>query len=261
MQRQSIHAASRGEGEALLLVHGDFSNSRLAWREQWQALAEHHRLIAIDRRGYGQSPKEPTPYTFASEAADLAAAMDAAGIKTAHVVGHSYGGLIALSLAVGMPERVQSLHLIEPPLLALLSDDADVAQMIAASEKIYRQAPEWTAEQITLAFFSMVASPEFAASLPDKSVWPEFLDAAKRIEHQQLPGEYSKDVLGQIDPGLAVQVYRGGKSHPVLRKVAAAVATALPQAKLIDIPEAYHDVQRAGDPFNQALLAVTKRSG
>lgn len=261
MQHSPIHADIQGEGSPLLLVHGDFSDGNLAWREQRNELAGHHRLVVVDRRGFGQSPHEPKPYTIASDAADLVGVLDAAGIATAHVAGHSYGGLVALELASQWPQRLMSLHLIEPPLLALLPNDPDVSNMVAEARKIYKQATGWTPEEITRAFFSMVTSSEFAASLPNKPIWPRLLASAKRIVHQQFPGEYSQRVLKRLRPDLVVQVYRGGKSHSALRKVAEAVANALPGARLIEIAEAYHDVQRAGEPFHRALLSVTQKAG
>lgn len=254
-----IHVTSRGVGSPLLFIHGDFSDGRLAWREQWDRLAEHHRLLIVDRRGCGKSPSEPKPYTVASEAADVLQVLDDQSAASAHLVGHSYGALIALEMAAQAPERVRSLHLIEPPLLALLPNDADVEKLSDSVREIYRCAEAWTAEQITLAFFSYVASPEFAASLPEKPIWPQLVATAKRVGLQQFPGDYAPEVLAQIDNELPIQVYRGEKSHPALRKLAAAVADALPGARLIDIPDAYHDVQRVHEPFHQALLAVTKK--
>ena len=171
-----------------------------------------------------RAKSEPKPYTVAGEARDVLQALDAQSVEAAHVVGHSYGALIALEAAAEAPEKVRSLHLIEPPLLALLPNDVDVQNMAESVREIYRCAEMWTAEEITLAFFSHVASPEFAASLPEKTVWPELVAGAKRLAHQQFPGDYSADVLARIDSELTVQVYRGEKSHPALRKLAAAVA-------------------------------------
>ncbi len=257
MVQRGIHVTKRGAGSPLLFIHGDFSDGRFAWREQLDRLSDQHLLIIVDRRGCGQSPSEPKPYTVAGEARDVLQALDAQSVEAAHVVGHSYGALIALEVAAQAPERVRSLHLIEPPLLALLPNDVDVQNMAESVREIYRCAEMWTAEEITLAFFSHVASPEFAASLPEKTVWPELVAGAKRLAHQQFPGDYSADVLARIDSELTVQVYRGEKSHPALRKLAAAVAESLPGARLVDIPGAYHDVQRVHGPFHQALLEAT----
>lgn len=257
MVQRGIHVMRRGAGSPLLFIHGDFSDGKLAWREQLDRLSDRHLLLVVDRRGYGRSPSAPKPYTVAGEARDVLQALDAQSVESAHVVGHSYGALIALEVAAQAPERVLSLHLIEPPLLALLPNDVDVRNMADAVREIYRCAETWTAEEITMAFFAQVAGAKFAASLPEKPVWPKLLAGAKRLAHQQFPGDYPADVLARIDSRLTVQVYRGEKSHPALRKLAAAVADALPGARLVDIPGAYHDAQRMHDPFHQALLEVT----
>ena len=109
-----------GAGSPLLLIHGSFSNGPATWAGQMEELRHHHRLIPVDRRGHGQSPAEPRPYTIASDALDVLEAADWAGEGEIHVAGHSYGGMVALEMARIAPHRIISLHLIEPPYLSLL---------------------------------------------------------------------------------------------------------------------------------------------
>jgi pimeloyl-ACP methyl ester carboxylesterase len=75
-------------------------------------LAETSRLIVPDLRGHGRSAHLPGPYTTEALAADLAPMLDALGIASAHILGHSHGGAIAQVFARTHPERVRSLLLV-----------------------------------------------------------------------------------------------------------------------------------------------------
>ena len=121
-----LHVTTWGEGPRAVLVHGSMSFGELAFSEQ-RPLAERWRLELLDRRGYGRSPERDGRVDFAEDARDLAAALD----EPAHVLGHSYGGLVCLLAAALRPEQVRSLTVIEPPAFALARGDAAVEKVIA----------------------------------------------------------------------------------------------------------------------------------
>jgi 3-oxoadipate enol-lactonase len=103
------HHDVRGDGPPVLLVHAGIADSRM-----WAALAERlvaagHRVITCDLRGHGRTPLAPG---VVSNAGDLLALLDALGIERAAVVGASFGGRVALELAVARPELVQRLVLV-----------------------------------------------------------------------------------------------------------------------------------------------------
>ncbi len=109
-----------GQGEPILLIHLSGLADGLATPLLGQPeLASRYQLIHYYRRGYGGSSRGSQPLTAGVEAADAAALLRHLGVKTAHVVGHSYGGSIALQLAVDAPELVHSLALLEPAMPAL----------------------------------------------------------------------------------------------------------------------------------------------
>lgn len=99
-----------GDGPPVLLLHPGLG-SLAEWHETLQALAPDHRVIAADRWGYGHSDPRPAfeDGFFAADADEQAALLDALGVATAHVVGHSDGGTVALWLARRHPGRVRSL--------------------------------------------------------------------------------------------------------------------------------------------------------
>lgn len=122
------HAQARA---AVLLIMGAGSSS-LFWPPDFiQALAQAgYQVIRFDNRGTGMSDwmdrKEDRPYTLEDMAADALAVLDAAGVRQAHVIGTSMGGMIAQRLAISHGERVLSLvsmstsgYLLDPELASL----------------------------------------------------------------------------------------------------------------------------------------------
>ncbi len=76
-------------------------------------LADSYRCIAPDQRGHGKTDQPPTGYDWNSVAKDAVEALDHLGIRRAAVLGHSWGGYVALSVAARYPERVSQLVLID----------------------------------------------------------------------------------------------------------------------------------------------------
>ena len=101
-----------GQGPHVLLIQGVGVIGE-GWRPQIDALSKWYTCVWFDNRGMGQSqPQGQGPLTVEQMAADAAAVMDAAGVQSAHVVGHSLGGLVATHLAATSPGRVKSLSLL-----------------------------------------------------------------------------------------------------------------------------------------------------
>ena len=108
----------RGEGEPVLLIHGGVIAASYVPVMREPALAR-YRLIRYHRRGYAGSTK-PEPgasVSIGKQAADAAALLRHLRIERAHIVGHSYGGVIALQLALDAPQVVHSLTLLEPAMV------------------------------------------------------------------------------------------------------------------------------------------------
>lgn len=110
---QRVHVEQAGEGEPVVLLHG-FGGSTYLWRQMTPRLAGHFRVVAIDLNGFGwtERPRAREAYTLEGQAALVLGVLDALGIERAHLVGHSYGGGLAIWLAAQHPERVRSLSLV-----------------------------------------------------------------------------------------------------------------------------------------------------
>jgi len=109
-----LYYEERGQGAPILCVHGAGS-SALAWTDAVRKLARLGRVISYDRRGCTRSER-PHPYertSVAEHADDAAALLDALDAAPAVVIGRSYGGTVALDLALRHPEHVRALVVLE----------------------------------------------------------------------------------------------------------------------------------------------------
>jgi len=107
----SIHYELAGTGDALVLI-GGLGVHTGEYRPLIDTLARHHQVLAVDNRGADSSDKPDEPYSYGMMAADTLAAMDAAGVGAADIVGFSMGARIAIELCLARPERVRTLTLI-----------------------------------------------------------------------------------------------------------------------------------------------------
>ena len=97
----------QGEGEALLIIHGLFGSSR-NWKTLAGRFAENYQVITPDLRNHGDSFHAPG-MSYQDMAQDILALMQALDIDSAHIIGHSMGGKVAMKLAHDDPQRVKKL--------------------------------------------------------------------------------------------------------------------------------------------------------
>ena len=111
-----------GEGSPVLLIHG---TGGAAWFGSVAHLASRHRVVDYDRRGFGRSTPLGVRGYLDAQVADAITLIEKLGLHNAVVVGHSWGGIVALGLAIRAPELVGRLVLMEPPLHAKSSPTPD----------------------------------------------------------------------------------------------------------------------------------------
>jgi len=106
-----IYYELSGHGPPVLLIQGVGVTGE-GWREEIRTLEKNFQTLTFDNRGIGRSVSCNGPVTIEAMAEDARVLMDAVGWDSAHVVGHSMGGVIAQQLALDVPKRVQSLSLL-----------------------------------------------------------------------------------------------------------------------------------------------------
>ena len=130
-----LHYIERGSGEPLILLHGNGEDGTY-FEHQIPFLAGRFRVIVLDTRGHGGSPRGEAPFTLAQFTRDLEQFMDARGIAAAHLLGFSDGANIALLFALAHPARVKSLVLNGGNLFP----EGLVPEVRAEDEAAYREA-------------------------------------------------------------------------------------------------------------------------
>ena len=161
-----------GTGEPVVFIHGAFIADTFGPLLAEPSLAGHYRLILYHRRGYAGSSLASGPLSVADQAADCRALLRHLGVTRAHVVGHSYGGDVALQLALDTPSVVHSLALLEPGL------------MVGASAQGYRESLARGAERYREAGAAVVVDEFLQAR------WPGYRTALDRV----LPGAFAQAV-------------------------------------------------------------------
>lgn len=133
LQFRTIHGYRRafrvaGNGPVLLLIHGIGSNST-SWTPVHSALAQRFTVIAPDLLGHGESDKPRTDYSLGAFANDMRDLLGTLGIDRVTIVGHSYGGGVAMQFAYQYPHLVERIVLVSPGGVA---EDVSAALRLAA---------------------------------------------------------------------------------------------------------------------------------
>jgi len=111
-----LHYVTQGEGDLVLLLHG-FPEFWYSWRYQIPRLADHHKVVALDLRGYNLSdkPQDVASYVIDELILDIVGVIDGLGYRRCHLVGHDWGGMVAWGVAYAVPERIQTLTVLACP--------------------------------------------------------------------------------------------------------------------------------------------------
>ncbi len=108
-----LHYVERGQGDPLVLIHG-LDASTFSWRMNIDPLAEQFRVVAVDLLGFGYSQRAAdADYSLGGHARRVGLLMDALGIRSAVIGGHSLGGAVAMHFVTQQAERVRSLLLVD----------------------------------------------------------------------------------------------------------------------------------------------------
>ncbi len=147
----NIHYVQTGTGPDLVLIHGIASNLGLWQLSILPALVEDFRVSMYDLRGHGYSDMPPRGYTPDHMVGDFSGLMDYLGIERASILGHSYGGVVALYYAVLHPERVDKLIIADTGVPALEPKRGRNSSFIAWREALQRggiEVPDEKAEDV-----------------------------------------------------------------------------------------------------------------
>ena len=239
-----------GKGPPLVMVHGTAADHS-RWGPVLPALEERFTVYAVDRRGRGGSG-DSDRYEIEHEFEDVAAVVDSLG-EPANVLGHSYGGLIALETALLTP-NVRKLVLYDPGIevggAEIYSRDV-IERMEAMLEAGDRDGVvETTMREVA------GLTPEVIEYMRAQPIWQARVAAAHTIPRElRAVKAYSFDPERFDNLGTPALMLAGGNSPAALRKAAEAVGEALPGSRIVVMDGQGHSAMDTGtDLFTAEVL-------
>lgn len=226
-----------GSGPDLILIHG-IGATRQVWDGVIARLSPHFRCIAWDLPGHGVSDIPARPLSLDDLVEDLAALQEHLGIASAHLAGHSLGGMIGPAYALRYPERVRSLGLISTAAFRTAGDRAKLVSVIAGMR---RRSVAAELDLLATRWFT----DDFAARHPDVVArrCRQVLDTEPEV-FLNVFDIYAATEMGPWLPRIAVPALvltgeEDGGCNPRLNRL---IADALPAARLCILPGAKHAV-------------------
>jgi pimeloyl-ACP methyl ester carboxylesterase len=228
-----------GAGPAVLCLHSNASTSG-QWRALIERLAPRHHVIAPDSYGAGRSPEWPSDreITLADEVALIDPLLQRVPGPLA-LVGHSYGGAIALMAALARPQRVRALVLYEPTLFALIDaqrpppNEADGIRGTVARSAAALEAGD--TDGAAQAFIDYWMGPGSWAATPAARKPPiaESVRNVRRWAHALLREPTPLAAFGALD--MPVLCLSGGNTTASARAVTRLLLTMLPRAQTLQL--------------------------
>lgn len=277
-----LEYVERGKGEPVVFVHGGISDWR-TWRAQLQPVAEAgYRAIAYSRRFFWPNTPIRSEERSNSDlhAADLIGFLEATHATPAHLVGNSWGGLVALQAALQRPDLVRTMALEEPAILRLFLTNVppsglDVLKLLVTrprlgvafvkfgataagpAEKLFRQGRP---EEALLKFVGGVVGLEAYHALPDER------KQQMRDNVAELEANLTRDAFDPLDRdavkrlNVPTLLLGGERSPKLMRRMLDLLEGLLPRAERVRLAGVSH-VMHEEDPAatNAAVLAFLGR--
>ena len=233
-----LHVEIIGKGPRVVLVHGSMGYP--SWRNQ-KVLSERFQLEILIRPGYPPNPPEAT-IDFEGDAKLVASHLG----NGAHLVGHSYGGVVSLLAAALRPEAIISLTVTEPPCFNVARGQAVVDDCVAAAERLYASEIQ-DPRQFVLAFMEIIG---LTAQLPDP-LPAELLQLAEGWMVEKFPWKAQIPLAELREASFPKLVVSGALSHPALVAVCDVLEKEL-EAERVVLQETNHRIMHSPD-FNGVL--------
>jgi pimeloyl-ACP methyl ester carboxylesterase len=153
-----LYSVAAGAGPEVLCLHSSGSSSS-QWRQLIESAQAEFRVVAVDFLGHGRSPGQPAHFDLACESVHVWDTLSSSR-EPVHLVGHSYGGAVAIDLALRRAERIASLTVYEPVLFPLLDPgSAEYAEITSVGGGIVKNARAGDLEAATAAFIDYWNGP------------------------------------------------------------------------------------------------------
>ena len=252
-----LYCSVIGCGEPIVFVHGDslFGNPVEHWLNQLD-LADEYQLIMPARYGYYLSPL-PEHETFDVYAQAIAHLLG----EGAHLVGHSYGGVVALLAAALRPEAVYSLTVSEPPAFSLVRGHPDVERFIFRMQSKPVPTAQMTPEAFTL-FLNNAIFDQHETELPErvKAIINSTYGRRGTEANMREPAPWEVPIpLDRLAATSFPKLVFSSRTVPMHEAVCEVLVQRLATEHAI-ISEAGHVIPRTGRPYNEHLRTFLKKA-
>lgn len=241
----SVSIKEEGTGEPIVLLHSSV-NSGEQWKAAFESFADEFHVLAPDLIGYGGTDPWPGRGTLAL--ADEVALVDTVVSqlhKPVHLIGHSYGGAVALRMAIQRPDRIQSLCLIEPVALNVLNGTGEeerylfneIVELSAVVIDLQRAGCSMEAARVFVDYWSGEGT---LAGLPagKRHQIAEYMHKVVLDFHAIITEPTPVSAYGRID--VPTLVLCGTHSPKPTRYITRLLAEVIPDARHRTIPHAGH---------------------
>jgi 3-oxoadipate enol-lactonase len=255
MPSASLAYDDRGAGPAIVFLHGH-PFSRAMWAPQ-AALSDEFRVVAPDLPGYGESRPRDQIMSMRRFADAVLELLDALGVPQATVVGLSMGGLVAMELGLGYPERVNGLVLAATTAAPATDEDVERRRHAAANIDAHGMLGH-TAEMLPR-LFGPAASRDPAVTVPIVATMLRTspLGAAAALRGRAERPDYER-LLGDLRP--PALVVAGDRDAYSTKEVTDQLVAALPDPEVLILPGVGHFPNlEAPRAFDDAVRAFARR--
>ena len=243
----TVSYVTEGDGPPLVLVHGSFTDHRTNWQFVQSAWVSQSTVYAVARRGRGRTDGT-VGHEVTDEAQDVASLIGSIGTPV-DMLGHSYGGQVALAAAAALPDHVRRLILYEPPWPHIIPK-TQVARLEA-----FAAAGDW-AGFATAFFRDTLAVPlKELEQLQATDLWDQILaDAEASLGDIRALTRYPFHPEDFRSLGMPVMLQIGAESPRDLY-VTDALAAVLPDARIEPLPGQAHDaMMTAPQLYGESVL-------
>ena len=269
VRHQRFHFLEWGDASTppVLVLHGG-NQSAHSWDLVSLHLADRYHVFALDQRGHGDSEwNRSADYSVDAMSRDAEAFLEAQGIEKPVIFGHSMGGMVTMALALRCPARARALAIVDvgPEISEagtrmigeFIHRNVEFDDLEEFLDRVEKYDPYRTRTHMerTLKYNLMRrADGRYVSKTDRRRFWPEGDEARSRLR-----GAPGLEDLKRLD--LPVMVVRGGESNVLLAEAAENFAAALPDGRLVTVPECGHNVHSQNtlgfldviDPFLKAV--------
>ena len=243
-----LFARTQGEGETVVCLHSS-TGSHAQWRELDAMLAGRCRVIAPDLHGHGRSPAWPVDAAdeLNVDARAVTALLDGAESRTApgvHLVGHSYGGAVALQIALRAPQRVRSLTLYEPVAFGVIRQAApddtafgEIAEIADSVEALVRRGELDGAARVFVNYWGGAGAWD-SLGLAQRSAVLARIGTVPRHFAALFAATWRAPLLARLS--IPTLLIHGAETRAPARRVADLLAASLPRVQRLEIAGAAH---------------------